>query len=92
MTTTQVWLARIVRAFSLRVIFSALGVGILAGVVAGLIWTNATVPVMWGAAALFYAQAVLNDGQMLKCDACRKRVKLGASTCHHCGYTAQQAA
>ena len=38
------------------------------------------------AAGLGYAIAVFNDEQMIRCDQCGKRVKLGASTCHHCGY------
>lgn len=45
-------------------------VGIWAGLILGL--ASGVVPLMAGTSAL-------------RCPACRKRVKLGASACHHCG-------
>ena len=86
MSDLQTWGGRIGRAFSLRVVLSSLFTGLLAGVVVGLVWPAAQMVVMWSAAAICYVGFVVADGQMTKCDACRKRVKLGASTCHHCGY------
>jgi hypothetical protein len=86
MSNMQVWGGRIGRALSLRVILSSLFTGLLAGVVVGLVWPGAEIPTMWGVAAICYIGFVVADGQMTRCDACRKRVKLGASTCHHCGY------
>lgn len=79
------WLAR---ALSIRVIVISLVSGIGIGVLAGMIWPAATMPVVWGSAALVYLGIVVNDEQMVKCAACRKRVKIGATTCHHCGYSA----
>lgn len=80
------WLPRLGRAFSLRVIAVSLIGGVCFGVLAGLAWPDATMPVMWLSALGLYLIAVMNDGQMVKCDACRKRVKLGAERCHHCGF------
>lgn len=60
--------------------------GVCVGVLVGLVRPSATMPVVWIAAAAAYVVAILNDGQMIHCAACRKRVKLGATTCHHCGY------
>jgi hypothetical protein len=34
---------------------------------------------------LTLAGVVFNDAQVLRCPNCRKRIKLGADTCHHCG-------
>ena len=77
---------RLSRAFSIRVIFLSLFGGVCVGVLAGLVWPSATMPVVWLAALGFYALFVLNNAQMTRCDACSKRVKLGAERCHHCGY------
>ena len=75
------------RALSLRIIFSSLAVGFIGGVLVGLVWERAEMPVVWGLAAVCYLGAVADPAQMLRCDACRKRVKLGASTCSRCGYS-----
>lgn len=47
-------------------------IGVWAGLVIGL--AGATVPLLAGTSAL-------------RCPYCRKRVKLGAAACHHCGRT-----
>lgn len=83
----QVWGGRVARALSLRVIVVSLVGGVGIGVLVGLAWSQATIPAMWLSAAGLYGMAVMNDGQMIHCAACRKRVKLGATTCHHCGYS-----
>lgn len=74
------------RAFSIRAVLSSLFAGFLAAVLVGLVWPWAEMPALWIVAAVCYLGVVLNDGQMVKCDACGKRVKLGYATCHHCGY------
>jgi hypothetical protein len=87
MSTWQMWSGRLVRALSLRVVLSSVFTGLLAGVVVGLAWPGAVVPTMWAVAAVCYLGFVLNDGQMLRCAACGRRVKLGCSTCPRCGYS-----
>ena len=79
---------RIARALSIRVVILSLVAGVGAGVLIGLAWPAATMPVVWTVAAACYLLAIFNDAQMIRCPACRKRVKMGADTCHHCGYTA----
>lgn len=75
------------RAFSIRVIFLSLVVGVCGGVLIQLVWASVPLmPVVWIVAAGCYAMALFNDGQMIRCDSCRKRVKMGAERCHHCGY------
>jgi hypothetical protein len=76
----------IARALSIRVIFLSLICGASTGVLVGLAWAPATMPVMWVVAAGVYVMAILNTSQMIHCAACGKRVKLGAVRCHHCGY------
>ena len=84
---TNLWLGRLERALSIRLAFFCLLLGVCVGVLVGMVWSSATIPVMWITAALAWVGAVmLNTGQMVKCDACGKRVKMGADVCHHCGY------
>ena len=87
MSGWQVWGGRLSRALSLRVLALCLVAGVGFGVLVGLVWPSATMPTVWVVAALCYVAAVLNDGQMVRCDPCRKRVKLGANRCHHCGFS-----
>lgn len=75
----------IARALSIRVIVCSLLVGIGAGVVVGLAWPAATMPVMWVVAAGTYVLAVMNHEQAIRCASCGKRIKLGYNRCHHCG-------
>lgn len=35
--------------------------------------------------ALFLAYAFTAGGLKLRCPACQKRIKIGATACHHCG-------
>lgn len=80
----------IARAFSLRIVFFSLLAGVGFWVLVSLVWPGVGYWLMWLIAAATYALAVWGGGeggQMVKCDACHKRVKLGASTCHHCGYS-----
>jgi hypothetical protein len=83
----DLWGARIERALSIRLGCLSLFAALIAGTGAGLLWEPLAVPVMIIVGALCWLGAVLNDEQMAKCDACRKRVKFGAMVCHHCGYS-----
>lgn len=84
MTGWQLWGGRLARALSVRVIVTCLVGGVGVGVLVGMKWPAATMPTVWTTAAGLYA--VMNDAQVIKCADCGKRVKLGADTCHHCGY------
>lgn len=75
------------RALSLRVIGSSLLTGLLGGVVVGLVWPAAEMPALWIVAAGMYVLTVAASWQMVKCDDCGKRVKVGSAVCHHCGYS-----
>ena len=90
-TRWQPWGRRLARAFSLRVIFFSFVFGFAVYALASFVWSGTPLAVMWTAAAAVYVMAVTNDEQMLRCDACGKRVKLGAVRCHHCGYLANSA-
>jgi hypothetical protein len=67
----------------IRVFGSALGMALLASFASG---GNSTVVgiVFFGVLAL-YAFALMSGRMKLKCPYCHKRVKLQATTCHHCG-------
>jgi len=80
------WGGRIARALSLRVILFSLIAGIGVEVLVSLAWHGLHMWIVWLVAGLCYLVAVFNDEQMVRCAACGKRVKLGYSTCHHCGY------
>lgn len=58
--------------------------GFICAVVFGLIWDPLTYPAFFIGMALS-ALALLSDETVYTCPHCRKRVKTGASTCHHCG-------
>jgi predicted amidophosphoribosyltransferase len=83
----DLWTGRIERALSVRVGCGALFTAALLGALASYIWEPLAVPIAAVAFVILWLAAVANDEQMAKCDACRKRVKLGASACHHCGYS-----
>lgn len=83
-----VWTNRIERALSIRVAFFCLLLGVCVGVLVGMAWPGATMPTVWIVAVGAWVAAVwFNTGQMVKCDACGKRVKMGFDRCHHCGYS-----
>lgn len=72
------------RALSLRVLFGSLFVSLVAAVLLSLLWeplAYAFIPIF----GLLYASAILNEDNAITCPYCRKRVKLGAGTCSHCG-------
>jgi hypothetical protein len=83
-----VWINRIERALSIRLAFFCFLFGLGVGVLVGMAWPAATMPTVWTVAIGSWVAAVFfNTGQMVKCDACSKRVKMGADVCHHCGYS-----
>ena len=81
----QLWLGRLRRAFSVRVIFLAGVVGLVAGVLAALVSESLQMPVMFAAMAVMWLSAVFNDEVVLECPHCKKRVAISADTCSHCG-------
>ena len=81
----QLWLGRLRRAFSVRVIFLAGVVGLVAGVLATLVSESLQMPVMFAAMGVMWLSAVFNDDVVLECPHCKKRVAISADTCSHCG-------
>lgn len=81
------WQARVERALSIRLMFISIFCASIVGALAGALWEPLTAPVVVVTWLVAWLGAVLNDEQMAKCDVCRKRVKFGATTCHHCGYS-----
>lgn len=67
----------------IRIAWAALVVGLAASFVSGGNETVVLVAIV-GTVALF-AWSLLSGRSALKCPNCGKRVKLGYSTCHHCG-------
>lgn len=71
-----------------------IGVALLGAVIGGIATHGSQVGV-WAGLLIFGGAAVLpllNGRSALKCPYCRKRVKLGASVCHHCGRPVGRAA
>jgi hypothetical protein len=79
------WWGRIGRAFSIRIGCLSLLMGVFLGALAGMIWEPLVTPVAIVVIVLCWVGAVFNDDQALTCPRCKKMVKLGADTCHHCG-------
>lgn len=64
-----------------------IGVGIVGAVVGGFL-TNGSQVGVWAGLIIGIAGGVvplMAGTSALKCPYCRKRVKLGAAVCHHCG-------
>lgn len=77
----------IVNLASFRLMLAAAILGVIVAVVLNLLWAPLAylgVPV----ALLAWIGAAMNPETTLYCAHCRKRVKAGATTCHHCGQTA----
>jgi hypothetical protein len=64
----------------IRLILFAL---VAAAVIASLLHINIWIVLV--PLGLFLAYAFTVGGLKTKCPACRKRIKLGATACHHCG-------
>jgi hypothetical protein len=70
--------------FSLRVWFGAVLVGLIATILPALLWPPlGTVAFCLAFGWTMYYQ--VTQGTPLRCPYCRKRVKIGATACHHCG-------
>lgn len=82
------WPQRLRRLVSIRILFGCWLVSVLVAVIPTMIWR----PLGWvwlPVFAVLLLGAVFNDDMVLECPHCRKRVKAGADTCHHCGRSVQ---
>lgn len=64
-----------------------IGVGIV-GAILGSFLTGGSQVGIWAGLIIVLAGAnlpLMAGTSALRCPACRKRVKMGAATCHHCG-------
>lgn len=83
-----VWVNRLERALSIRLAFFCLVLGVCVYVLVQMAWSGVGYWLMWLVAGAAWVAAVwFNTDQMVKCDACSRRVKMGADVCHHCGYS-----
>lgn len=74
--------------------FRVIGVA-LAGAVIGAFLTHGSQVGIWAGLLIGFGGALvplLTGASALRCPYCRKRVKLGASACHHCGREVGRAA
>lgn len=60
-------------------VFVVIGAAVFAAILHVPFWLVA------GVLVVFVAAAAASGRLVLRCPACRKRVKLGATACHHCG-------
>jgi hypothetical protein len=75
--------------FSFRAILGAAAFGVLVAIVPSLIWKPLGYVFIPAFAVAWIASGYL---VVLYCPYCRKRVKAGATVCHHCGRTVTQGA
>lgn len=78
------WGQRLQRLGSIRVGCVSLFVALGAAFVSSLVWEPLAGIVFLIVFLLMMIAAVFNDDNILYCPHCRKRVKMGANTCHHC--------
>lgn len=83
--------SRVVRAinwqtlFSFRFLFGNLIIAALIAILPSLLWAPLGAVVFFGAFAVLVVVGATNPELVLYCPHCKKRVKAGASACHHCG-------
>jgi len=68
-------------------VIRVVGVALLGAILGGFLTHGSEVGVLVGFFGVLGLMVfgVASGRQRLRCPFCRKRVKLGASTCHHCG-------
>jgi hypothetical protein len=81
----ELWWGRLGRAASVRVGCASLFAAAVVAAGVGYVWEAAAAPVGVAVFVVCWLGAIFNDAQALNCPRCRKMVKLGADTCHHCG-------
>jgi hypothetical protein len=72
------------KIFSLRILVGAFVLGAIAAAILGAIWgplAYLAVPV----GLLAWGGLVTDPAVAVRCPHCHKRMKLGATVCHHCG-------
>ena len=73
-------------AFSFRVIFAAFFMAVLVAILPSMVSSAFGGVVFVLVFLAVYGMAIFNpNAAVLYCPHCRKRVKVGADTCHHCG-------
>lgn len=70
--------------FSMRVWFGAMLLGAIPGALVAQLWNPLGVVVAMLLIAVAILASLMPD-HVLYCPHCKKRVKAGADTCHHCG-------
>lgn len=71
--------------FSFRFLFGNLIVAAVIAILPSLLWPPLGAVVFFGAFAVLVIVGAMNPELVLYCPYCKKRVKAGASACHHCG-------
>jgi uncharacterized membrane protein len=79
------WGQRLQRLVSFRIGCLAAIVALIVAAIASAVWRPLVGPVFFLVFAAVMVLAMFNDRNILYCPYCRKRVKMGATTCHHCG-------
>lgn len=72
-------------AFSTRLMWTAMLVALVPGVLGALIAPVVSGVLFIGTFVVVWILSAANPLVVLHCPACRKRVKMGALSCHHCG-------
>jgi ribosomal protein S27AE len=80
----SLWGQRLGRLFSFRVQMACIFAAAIVGFLLSLLW-GPLVWAIWPVYALLVLASVFNDDNVLYCPFCKKRVKMGAQACHHCG-------
>lgn len=79
------WPSRIRKLLSIRVFFACFLGAAIVSYLLSLIWDPLGVVLFWPVFGGLLLMSILNDDAVLYCPFCRKRTKVGAEVCHHCG-------
>jgi hypothetical protein len=70
---------------SIRVWLGSFVAALIAATLLSMVSETLGVWLFWPIWILLLLAAMFNDDLVLYCPYCRKRVKMGADSCHHCG-------
>jgi hypothetical protein len=79
----------VVRALSVRLLGTAMFAGFIVSIPFGFIWQPLQLAVIVIVGAVAWVALLLDDDFTLYCPECKKRVKMWADRCHHCGASAK---
>jgi hypothetical protein len=88
-TGFALWWPRVQKLFSIRFFMACFLVAAIPSYLLGLLWEPLMKIAFWPIFVLAAILGFFNDDAVFYCPHCKKRMKVGADTCGHCGKSAK---